>query len=277
MGVGEAAIPPRSLILCADWCNILAGITLVISFTIIMCTFTFKWIEMPPGSTWHTLMQVTMCAEGIFWALAAGMLTRVNVIVNNAAGAVIQVIICFGGIFFAISGYYDGIPGKVISLGYIFAPGVVVKDCVAGESWTAPVSASFADACPYYGITCFMVATSFGLRGVWELPKNKLVSPFWAVACFFIGAWTIGVISLWGPTILDGSVSYSHMENPSIEMYSQKTFAWSWIHIFQVIGASFLLAGGVIFGMMDSVFTCGKGGNGNTEESDYDDDSCASA
>jgi hypothetical protein len=29
----------------------------------------------------------------------------------------------------------DGIPGKVISLGYIFAPGVVVKDCVAGESW----------------------------------------------------------------------------------------------------------------------------------------------
>jgi hypothetical protein len=23
--------------------------------------------------------------------------------------------------------------------------------------------------------------------------------------------------------------------------------------------------GGVIFGMMDSVFTCGKGGNGNTE------------
>lgn len=276
MGVGEAAVPPRSLILCADWCNILAGLTLVISFTIIMCTFTFEWITMPPGSFWHTLMQVTMCAEGVFWALAAGMLTRVNVIVNNAAGAVGQVIICFGGIFFAISGLYDGVPGKVISLSYIFAPGVVVKDCAIGDAWTAPMTASFADACPYYGITCFMVATSLGLRGVWPLPKNQLVSPFWAVACFFIGAWTIGVISLWGPTILDGSVLYEEMDKPAIEMYGQKTFAWSWIHIFQVIGASFLFAGAVLFGMLDSVFTC-RSPNGNGIEDSDDDDSCASA
>ena len=40
--------------------------------------YTFGWVTMPPGSFWHTVMQVTMTAEGILWALAAGMLARVG-------------------------------------------------------------------------------------------------------------------------------------------------------------------------------------------------------
>ncbi|CAK9050269.1 unnamed protein product [Durusdinium trenchii] len=276
MGIVSGPVPPRCLIIAADWCNILAGVSLVISFAIIASTYTFKWI-LPTDKNWHFAMQVTMTAEGVLWALAAGMLTRVQIIMNNAALAVGQTIICFGGIFFAISGLYDGVPGKVISLPYVLAPSPSVQDCAQGEEWTAPVSASFADACPYYGITCFMVATAMGLKGVWPLPKNRIVSPFWAVACFFIGAWTIGVISLWGPTLLDGAVVYEEMENPKVEMYSQKTFAWAWTHVFQVIGAAFLTAGGVIFAIMDGVLGCGGPSDNGIEDSDYDEDSCASA
>ena len=194
MGIGDelkTPVPPRFMVLMADWCNVFAGITLVISFSLIAGAFTFKWFKME--GTAHTVMQVTMCLEGVLWAVAAGFLTKINMIVNNAGLAVGQTIICFGGIFFAISGLYDGVPGKIISLHYVLAP---------------DSNALFADACPYYGITCFMVATSMGLQGVWPLPKNKIVSPFWAVACFFIGAWTIGVIGLWGPTLMDGFVRW---------------------------------------------------------------------
>ncbi|CAE7242628.1 unnamed protein product [Symbiodinium sp. CCMP2592] len=247
------------MVLMADWCNVWAGITLVISFSLITGAFTFNWFKM--AGTVHTVMQVTMCAEGVLWAVAAGFLTKINMIVNNAAVAVGQTIICFGGIFFAVSGLYDGVPGKIISIHYVLAP---------------DTHALFADACPYYGITCFMVATSMGLNGVWGLPKNKFVSPFWAVACFFIGAWTIGVIGLWGPTLLDGFVRYEDFEAPT-DLYNQKTFAWSWIHIFQVIGAIFLTLGGIIFGMMDNIFFMGPNSRG-LEESDDDlesSDNCA--
>eukprot|EP00913_Durusdinium_trenchii_P004094 g3793.t1 len=244
MGIVSGPVPPRCLIIAADWCNILAGVSLVISFAIIASTYTFKWI-LPTDKNWHFAMQVTMTAEGVLWALAAGMLTRVQIIMNNAALA-------------------DGVPGKVISLPYVLAPSPSVQDCAQGEE-TAPVSASFADACPYYGITCFMVATAMGLKGVWPLPKNRIVSPFWA-ACFFIGAWTIGVISLWGPTLLDGAVVYEEMENPKVEMYSQKTFAWAWTHVFQVIGAAFLTAGGVIFAIMDGVLGCGGPSDNGIED-----------
>ena len=206
MGIAnDAPVPPRFMVVMADWCNVLAAVTLVISFSVITGAFTFKWFEM--AGTYHTVMQVTMCLEGVLWAVAAGLLTKINMIVNNAALAVGQTIICFGGIFFAVSGLYDGVPGKVISLPYVLAP---------------DTHALFADACPHYGSACFMVGTSMGLRGVWAFPKNKLVSPFWAVACFFIGAWTIGVFGLWGPTLLDGFVRYEDLKLPA-DLYKQKT------------------------------------------------------
>ena len=236
----KTPVPPRFMVLLADWCNVWAGITLVVSFCLITGAFTFNWFEM--SGAVHTIMQVTMCAEGVLWAVAAGLLTKINIMVNNASLAVVQTIICFGGIFFAVSGLYDGVPGKVISIRYILAP---------------DTNALFADACPYYGITCFMVATSMGLNGVRGLPKNKFVSPFWAVACFFIGAWTIGVIGLWGPTLIGGLVRYEDFEAPT-DLYKQKTFAWAWIHIFQVIGAIFLTLGGIIFGLLDNIFSFGS-------------------
>ncbi|CAJ1362132.1 unnamed protein product, partial [Effrenium voratum] len=219
-------------------------ISLVISFLIITGAFTFNWFEMQGG--WHTAMQVTMTLEGILWAIAAALLARINVVVNNAAVAVGQVIICFGGIFFTISGLQDGVPGKVISLSYVLAPAAQQKKCLDPTSWAPSMSAAFADACPYYGISCFMVATAMGLYGVSGLPKT-FISPFGAVACFFTGAWTIGLFGLWGPTILEeGFLRYEDMENPSIDMYTHKTFSWAWVHVMQVIGAVFLTLGGIL-------------------------------
>jgi len=226
--------PPLALVIAADASNIIAGVFLVISFFTIMGAFTFSWFKME-GAV-HEIMQVTMCLEGVFWAIAAGCLVKINLITNNAVGVLIQTIICFGGIFFAVSGWGDGTPGNVISIKYILAPDSHVL---------------FADACPYYGITCFMIATSIGLSGVWSLPRNKLVSPFWAVACFWIGAWTIGVISLWGPTLADGLASYDDMADPATGKFDQNTFAQAWIHVFQVIGAIFLTIGGILFAMLD--------------------------
>ncbi|CAJ1372060.1 unnamed protein product [Effrenium voratum] len=265
----EPGVPPRAMVLCADWCNIWAGITLVISFCTIAGAFTFNWFKMEGG--WHSLMQITMTVEGILWAIAAALLARINVIVNNASVAVGQVIICFGGIFFAISGLQDGIPGNVISLSYVLAPAASQKKCLDPSTWSPSMSASFADACPYYGISCFMVATAMGLRGVWGLPKT-FWSPFGAIACFFIGAWTIGVFGLWGPTILDGFTKYEDLDNPSIDMYTQKTFSWAWVHVMQVIGAVFLTLGGIVFGKLDDIYPCG-GSKG--AEFDSEDDSCS--
>ncbi|CAJ1423676.1 unnamed protein product [Effrenium voratum] len=207
MGV-DAPVPSRAMVLCADWCNIFAGISLVISFLIITGAFTFNWFEMQGG--WHTAMQVTMTLEGILWAIAAALLARINVVVNNAAVAVGQVIICFGGIFFTISGlqegtwqsterafgplklrgfppcfpgikYHaaqkyskDGVPGKVISLSYVLAPAAQQKKCLDPTSWAPSMSAAFADACPYYGISCFMMPRPWGSMAFRDCPRRSL-------------------------------------------------------------------------------------------------------
>lgn len=251
MGSGDVAVP-RALVLLADWSNIAAGVSLVIAFATIAGAFTFDAFKMVGAA--HSIMQVTMTAEGVFWAVAAAALTKRNIIEGNAVGAVQQTIICFGGIFFAISGLGDGTPGKVISLRYTLAPDTHVL---------------FADVCPYYGITCFMVATAWALSGVWGLDRSKWASPFWGVFFFFLGAWIIGVISLWGPTVVDGFIRYEDMADPDTEMFKQPTFAYKWTHLFQVLGAIFLTIGGFIFGQLDNIF--GIGGGDDLEESDFED------
>lgn len=224
------------LIVCGDVCNVMAGVTLVISFTIYWLALTARWLPMEALSgSWGAAARILMTAEGVFWAIAAGCLTKVNMITNNAAGAVGQTIICFGGIFFALSGIGDGVPARIISAKYL----------IPYES-----HGHFADACPYYGISCFMVATTMGLSNVWSLPRGKIVSPFWGVACFFLGAWTIGVICLWGPLVADGlGADYESM--PKGDEFNLPVYTWSWTHTFQVIGAVFLTAGSIIFFMMD--------------------------
>jgi len=184
-----------------------------------------------------------MILEGAFWAVGGAALAKANMITGNSSLAVGQTVICFGGIFFFASGWGDGLPAKIISLRYILPSG-------PAEHGT------LADVSPFYGIACFMFATASGLRGVWGLPKNELISPFWGVACFFIGAWTIGVFALWGPLLVDGIKRYEDLN--AQETYSLPPYAWSWIHYFQVIGALFLTAGAVIFGIMDKIWCLGS-------------------
>merc|ERR1712046_200296 len=90
---------------------------------------------------------------------------------------------------------------------------------------------TFADASFYYGITCFMVTTTRGIVSVWGLPKDKLISPFWGVAMFFLGAWTIGAITLWGPCLVSG---FSDWPATPAEVFEYPTFRAKWVHYFQV-------------------------------------------
>jgi len=233
--------PPRCLILLGDWSNVLAGVSLTISFSILCAALTFNAVALT--GTAHTVFQFTMTLEGALWALGGAALAAVNVIANNASLAVVQTVIAFGGVFFMISGWGDGVPANIISLAYV----VPISD---------PINTHLQDACPYWGITCFMIATTMGLRGVWGLPRKPLVSPFWGVAFFFMGAWTIGVFALWGPCIMDGFMKYEDLNLVKNEQFTLPPFAWSWIHVFQVLGASFLTTGAIIFGIMDGIFGC---------------------
>ncbi|CAE7906546.1 ger, partial [Symbiodinium sp. KB8] len=109
-----------------------------------------------------------------------------------AAQTLRQTVITFGGIFFFLNGLYNGIPGKAISFGYVLDPHGRVQ---------------FTDSAPYYGTVCFMTGTAMGLRGAWNLPRDRFVSLFWACFCMCLGAWTLG-LAIWIPMLLDGVASY---------------------------------------------------------------------
>jgi len=112
-----------------------------------------------------------------------------------------------------------------------------------------------------------MIATTMGMYSVRGLPKNKIVSPFFGVLCFFIGAWIIGVITLYIPMLAGGETSWYDINPPPCKpdipgipfdasnqcMLDMPTFAWYQLKIFSVIGALFLFAGALIFGIMDNL------------------------
>lgn len=231
-----AAGPPRALTLIADWGNVFAGISLTISFFLILLN-AYGAIDITnPDTTLAKIQKWTMVAEGALYFIAGVALTAINVITNNAYGAVSQTIIAFGGIFFCISGF--GFPFYVSSIRYIFP---------------YDGNASLPDACPWYGISCFMFATAMGLYSVAGLPKKNVVSPFWGVTFFFLGAWIIGLGGLWIP-LLAGGYFESDRVAGGLAWMGQPIFKWAGPHIFQLFGATFLTAGAVVFGLMDNFF-----------------------
>merc|ERR1712032_1298808 len=155
-----------------------------------------------------------MKLEGILWFVGGFALAKIFIHTGNAVGAVGQTLIACGGLFFFVSGWNS--PVYIISLKYVIPVGSVAA---AGNAWlagfghdcggSAPPLLDVAAACPFYGITCFMIATASGFLGVKDLPKDKIISPFWGITFFFLGAWTIGVFALWGPVILGGFSDYS--------------------------------------------------------------------
>jgi len=243
---------PRWVAVLSAWANVLAGITLVIADFILFVALQLKDETAntaivtngkgPVGHGIYTVYFWTMFTEGVLWCLAGLLLCYRNICSGNAAGAVSQCIIAGGGFFFACSAF--GNPGNIISLRYLIPIGIMDAEGNVGKTWV-----SFADACPFYGIALFMAATTMGMYSVRGLPKNKIVSPFFGVLCFFIGAWTIGVVTLYVPMLAGGETSYEDVNGLPFDM---PTYAWSQVKIFAVIGACFLLAGGIIFGIMDN-------------------------
>lgn len=155
-----------------------------------------------------------------------------------------------GGIFFSFSGLV--FPPCITNVAHLFnaapCPHVVAQN--SPYVWNAMA---------HYGITCFMTGTAIGFKGVQGLPKDKLISPYWGVTMFFLGAWTIGIFKFWGPILVGGFDFYDNcaqstdpkmctMENFNV---SSAAVAWTWNWWFALLGAGFLTQGAVIFGMMN--------------------------
>jgi len=267
---------PRWVVLLSAWANIFAAITLVISFSVYFIALQLGHCDPRSGCTasaanhaiifngrgeghgYYMVAKWMMFAEGFLWCLAGVLLCYRNICNANAAGSVSQCIIATGGFFFTCSAF--GSPANIISLRYIVPITYWVGDGSSGNTWV-----SFADVCPYYGIACFMMATTMGMYGVRGLPKDKIVSPFFGVLCFFLGAWTIGVITLFIPMLAGGETRWEDVNAPpcipdiGLPYDASKqcvldlpTFAWYQVKIFSVIGALFLFAGAMIFGIMDN-------------------------
>jgi len=193
-----------------------------------------------------------MKAEGALWFLGGATLSKIFIKTGNAAGAVSQAIIAFGGLFFFISGW--NAPVYIVSLKYVVPVGAAAAEANAYlRTLDPPLDdvVNFSAACPFYGIACFMIATLAGQLGVLSLPKNKLVSPFWGVTWFFLGAWTIGLFALWGPLIAGGFKDITEFADPP---YVTAPIGHKFTHPFQVLGAAFLTIGALTFAVMNHSF-----------------------
>lgn len=268
---------PRAVILLSAWANIFAGITLCVSFFVYFLALQIGHCDPRScndpsavnnaiifngrngNNSWFLLAKWTMFTEGFLWCLGGALLCYRNICNANAAGAVSQCIISTGGWFFMNSAF--GNPANVISLRYITSIGYFGDGQGGG---TQTVWVSFADCCPFYGITTFMIATSMGMYSVRSLPKNKIVSPFYGVLCFFIGAWIIGVLTLFIPMLAGGEQNWESLNSapcfPGVGdfvegqkcMLDMPSFAWYQTKILSLIGGVFLLIGSSIFGIMDN-------------------------
>lgn len=276
---------PRWVVLLSGWANVFAAITLIISFSVYFIALQLGHCDprtdctasaanhgiifngVGEGHGWYMVAKWMMFAEGILWWFAGALLCYRNICNANAAGSVSQCIISTGGFFFACSAF--GSPANIISLRYIVPITYWADDGTLGlRGDTGNTWVSFADACPYYGITCFMISTTMGMYSVSGLPKDKIVSPFFGVLSFFLGAWIIAVITLFMPMLAGGETRWEDVNiAPCIPdigvpydaskqcVLDLPTFAWYQVKIFSVIGALFLFAGAVIFGVMDNLLS----------------------
>jgi len=277
---------PRWMNLLSAWLNLFAGLTLIIGFSVYFIALQVEACDprlaaagdCVPGAANHGIIfngrdeghgyfmvaKWMMFTEGVLWCLGGALLCYRNICNNNAHGAVVQCIISVGGFFFTCSAF--GSPANIISLRYLIPitywddSGPVGERGSSGKTYV-----SFSDACPYYGITMFMIATTMGMYSVKGLPKNKLVSPFWGLVCFFMGAWIIGVVTLYVPMLSGGETRYEDLNSPPCLdganpdyiagrkcVLDMPTFAWYQLKIVAVIGSIFLTAGATIFAIMDN-------------------------
>merc|ERR1712127_943350 len=106
-----------------------------------------------------------MCAEGSLWFLGGFALCKLFMKLGQATNAVSQALIAMGGLFFFVSGW--NAPIYIVSIKYLIPVGSIAT---AGNAWLTNSSNNcggavaplldVASSCPFYGITCFMVATA---------------------------------------------------------------------------------------------------------------------
>jgi len=187
--------------------------------------------------------------EGVLYAVAEFFMVGIMAATpahmgGGPVGAMQFAIFMAGGVFFALSG--PTFPPCITNVTYVFR----------SEACNHPAAASTPyiwNAMAHFGITCFMVGTSIGFKGVLAAPKSKLISPFWGCTMYFLGAWIIGVFKFWGPVLWGG---FDTHQNAAAFDFTAPSVAAAWTWWMGVLGAGCLTLGAAIFWIMNGSMTC---------------------
>lgn len=236
----ESSPPPKAWVMIADWCNLLAGVTLFLAFFIGALIYDAAYLT---EADYGSLMSAFFAIEGALYAVAGffmvGIMAQTPPTLGGGARGTMQfAVLMTGGIFFAFSS--------------LVVPPCIANVTVIFSSALCPLNGHpFAwNAMAHYGITCFMGGTLVGFKGVlplYPIMKNQLLSPFWGVTMYFMGAWTIGIFKIWGPTIAGGFGSVESVNDVLVQPPITATWGW-WM---ASLGAAFLTTGAAILLKLD--------------------------
>lgn len=250
--LGARSGPRRSWVVIADWCNLGAGCFLSCGFLLgaLINSLKISSLLASPGvPTDHALkcLQFFLSAEGALYAVASFFMVGVMAetppqLGGGPRGAMQFAILLAGGIFFALSGLV--FPPCVNNISYVLSKQACTHPAAAGTPYVW-------NAMSHFGITCFMWGTAIGFKGILAAPKQKLLSPFWGVTMYFLGAWTIGIFKIWGPTLCGGVDSSS---NYPIFDFDAPAVTWTFTWWFALLGAIFLTLGAWILGFLNGSF-----------------------
>mmetsp|Transcript_150518 Transcript_150518/g.273949 ORF Transcript_150518/g.273949 Transcript_150518/m.273949 type:complete len:285 (+) Transcript_150518:75-929(+) len=248
--------PPKWWVQVADLGNVLAGIVLMMAFfegalinsvqwdALLVEAFPGSFVKVPSQSALSWL-QFLFSTEGALYAVAEFFMVGIMAATppefgGGPRGCMQFAILMAGGVFFAFSGLV--FPPCINNASYIFSK----QPCTHPAAGNTPYA---WNAMAHYGITCFMVGTAIGFKGVLGAPKD-FFGPFWGCGMYFAGAWTIGIFKFWGP-VFAGGFGDINKEAFDVSVPAVSVSANWWIAL---LGASFLTTGAVIFAVMNGSF-----------------------
>lgn len=278
--------PPAHWTKIADWSNIIAGITLMMAFFLgaLINNVQLGAVSVAPGVPSPNalfLLRILFCVEGALYAIGGFYMCGIMACIPPPIGggpAVMQfVILTAGGIFFGFSGL--AFPPCIVNIRYLFSPNMCTHIAAGGiaahalcDSMGLESKALCAmlpnggspyvyNAVAHYGITCFMIGTAIGFKGVLGIPAGARgafgTGPFWGSTMFFLGAWTIGIFQFWGPMLAGGFGARN--EDPQLASgmltrgfdYNAPAASYTFQWWFALLGSGFLTYGAIIFGKMN--------------------------
>jgi len=248
-GEAESDYPPRWWVSVADMTNFMSNVFLMAAFFVgaLLNSVQVDFMLQAPGvpNAWSlALLQSLFVLQGLL--LAIGSLFMIAIMAatqpelgGGPRGCVQFALLMVGGVFFAFSGIV--FPPCITNIRYLMSSAVCTHPAAAGTPYVW-------NAMAHYGITCAMIGTSIGFFGVLPAPKNKLVSPFWGVTFYWLGAWTIGITKFWGPMLLGGFAQYQN--EPTFD-FNAPAAAWSMNWWSALVGATFLTIAASIFVLLN--------------------------